>query len=820
VSSNFPILLRNRMDTMASDQIETVRRYQQVYKRILAHLELAKCRARQLCEQLPHEVRYDAREALFEIDLQTERLRASHQLILASTDANVVGRLTTHEYRLDAPETKLGLDIATKSDPDIIAAGVGRLVDVWVAMIDVRALVEQSPSLTRQLGRHSGSLEADSLSNVANFPIGMNDVGVPIPETSTSQKSISAITSSSFTSSYSTPERLWKAVSASASALAPVTTADWKAYRAHAGAVDPSLDPRLQVAVARYDSGSVKMALASIAEDEIAVVAEVTDVEKWEALSEVRVGARIGARRDSRNVSIVTARISISRIERVRKQPFVRSLTAARTVRPTLNETRSDMQLPPLPNAGVSNTGEGVVIGIVDFGCDFAHQNFRNDDGTTRIEALWVQAEPGKQGSVDYGRLYTRADINKALQTSDPYKELGYGMGLDMGHGKGSHGTHVMDIAAGNGRGSNSPGCAPGSTIVFVDLSVTDIPWSGPNVVGQSLGDSVRLLEAVDFIFETAGARPCVVNLSLGTDGGPHDGTTSVEQGLDDLINEGSNRAVVVAAGNSQDHNIHQQGNVAPLGTIDLQWKFRKASYGHEMEIWLPAGSHVAVEVISPDGTSGVVEPDGNLSLGSGSEVALYIANQLKNDANGDCTIGIYFAGTADPLDLIVRLHNREDFVATFHAWIERNDEKQSSFASATPSHTLGSISCGQDTICVGSYDAHKKLRTLSFFSSNGPTRDGREKPEISAPGHAVTAARSGSQIGVCQMSGTSMAAPAVTGLVALMYAKAVSEGKSISAADLRAALMQGATTLPVGSSGWDAGYGHGGASSKSLAFI
>ena len=84
-----------------------------------------------------------------------------------------------------------------------------------------------------------------------------------------------------------------------------------------------------------------------------------------------------------------------------------------------------------------------------------------------------------------------------------------------------------MDIAAGNGRGSGFPGVAPGADLIFVELSSRiDDPAT------ESFGNSKRLLEAVDYIFRKATAlgRPAVVNLSLGTFGGPHDGTTPVEE--------------------------------------------------------------------------------------------------------------------------------------------------------------------------------------------------------------------------------------------------------------------------------------------------
>ena len=69
-----------------------------------------------------------------------------------------------------------------------------------------------------------------------------------------------------------------------------------------------------------------------------------------------------------------------------------------------------------------------------------------------------------------------------------------------------------------------------------MNVSHAEIPFQGEQVVASSFGDSVRLLEALRYIFDKAGTRPCVINISLGTNGGPHDGTTLVEQGIDSLL--------------------------------------------------------------------------------------------------------------------------------------------------------------------------------------------------------------------------------------------------------------------------------------------
>src|SRR4029077_14996275 len=82
-------------------------------------------------------------------------------------------------------------------------------------------------------------------------------------------------------------------------------------------------------------------------------------------------------------------------------------------------------------------------------------------------------------------------------------------------------------------------------------------------------------------------------------------------------------------------------------------------------------------------------------------------------------------------------------------------------------------------------YSAHDAGRPLHFGSGAGPTRDGRLKPDVSAPGVNVAAANSRQQ-GSLVLSGTSMAAPATTGAIALLLAEARAKGVSLTAADIR----------------------------------
>lgn len=584
--------------------------------------------------------------------------------------------------------------------------------------------------------------------------------------------------------------------------------------------VGVSMDPALVFRLCRERTGLRSAATASTAAGEIAVVARVDSPDHWEAISQVSPGVVMQPGTDGS--CIVTGRVPESEMENVRKASGVRSLKAARPVRPALAATGTDTGLVTAAGAQLlSDAGKGCVVGIVDYGCDFMHQNFLTAAGKTRLLALWHQGGDFNNHAHRYGRLFPPAEINNALTTTLPYATLGYRPGEK------SHGTHVMDIAAGNGRGSGVPGCAPAADLVFVHLAANDVPWSGPATVQDDVnfGNSAQLLEAVKFIFEIAGPRPCVVNLSLGTFGGSHDGTSLVEQGIDSEVLAAPGRAVVIAAGNSASTSAHLRATVAHGGTLDFTWQvpFSFARSSQELEIWYSGSDVLTAELIAPDGTSILTVDSGEqLMLEDGTNIVALVASRLHDPNNGDNQINLYLGPAADLGDYTVRLHGQVVTNGTLHAWVERNDQHQSRLSSplVQEDSTLGSISCGRESIAVASYDAHKPALPRSFFSSRGPTRDGREKPEVAAPGHDVVAAASQTVSATRKDSGTSMAAPAIAGIAAALLAEARKRGLPLTSSELRKLICDGARPAVAGTA-WEPSLGCGRASAaRSLALL
>jgi subtilisin family serine protease len=492
--------------------------------------------------------------------------------------------------------------------------------------------------------------------------------------------------------------------------------------------------------------------------------------------------------------------------------------------------------------------GKDVLIGIVDVqGFDFAHREFLDDDGKTRWVRVWDQggdARPSPRAQnprgFDYGAEFRKEHLDAALAASPrlhlPPQEIEKQSQMVPG----SHGTHVASIAAGR------RGLCPNAVLagVLVALPQEDDDRR------KSFYDSTRLVHAVEYLVDLADelGLPVSINISLGTNGHAHDLSPAVNRWIDSALSV-SGRAVCVAAGNAGQEapafdgdlgyvmgRIHTEGRIPASGlSADLEWMVvgntRVDVSENELEIWYASQDRFAVSVLPPGAEDwiGPVEPRQfleNEPLRDGSFVSVY--NELYHPANGANSISIYLSPRFDPQTVIgvasgrwlVRLHGREVRDGRFHGWVERDDpqrlgrlgEKElwsfPSFFSERSNvdrSSVSSLACAERVISVANLDEAQER--VHVTSSQGPTRDGRGKPEIAAPGTDISAARGFSDGDLwVSMTGTSMASPFVTGVVGLMLAIQ----PKLTAAQIAGILQRTARPLPGGDFAWknDAGFG------------
>lgn len=565
------------------------------------------------------------------------------------------------------------------------------------------------------------------------------------------------------------------------------------------------MDPALQELVAE-----------GTADDEVAVILRLAE----------GAAPPEGARIVTRFGSIATCRLRRGDIPRVRSAEAVLSMKAAHLYGPTPSESGAepaastglndddlftDAELPigALPGdqrrpSGALPTGRGVVIAHIDWGVDFAHPDFRDASGHTRLLALWDQSQsmdPARPNRYGYGRIYDRSEIDRALATPQPYATLGY-WPADADGGGGTHGTHTLGISGGNGRAGGPTGIAPDAHLVFVHLSTYTA--DGP----ARLGDSVALLEAHDFIATVANGLSLVINESIGKHAGSHDGKTGVELGMDAFLLTAPGRAIVLSTGNYFKRDSHAHGVLRPGDSRILHLVADAPQRTPiEVDLWYPGVDRISIQVRGPDGVAHAKAGPGQKAslILDGREIGrLY--HRIGDPNNGDNQATLFLYRSAPPAHWEIELVGDDIVDGRFHAWVERDAQCascQAHFvaADADPICTIGTICNGLRTVAVGAYDAHRGGRPLGRFSSCGPTRDGRQKPDLVAPGVKVLAARSAPRVGAAdaplltRMSGTSMAAPHVTGAIALMFEAA---GRPLAIDETRRLLLGSSELIPA----------------------
>lgn len=526
-------------------------------------------------------------------------------------------------------------------------------------------------------------------------------------------------------------------------------------------------------------------------EDEIEVIVRLHDGERLP----------VNFRAVSRFGNILTGRVLRGRIQDLWSSSEVASVKASRLfLHDAIDEGNEEESIfpdeterrrPPQPN--LPFTGKGIYIGSVDWGIDFTHPNFIDADGRSRIHSLWDQtgAYDPQNNPYGYGRIYVKQEIDRALQTESPFAALGYHPGKADPFGVGSHGTHVLDIAA--GRGSvGTRGLAPDAMILAVHLGAEE---GHPK---HSIGNSVRLLEGLHFLDTWAGETPLMINLSMGKHGGPHTGQTLTEQALDFICASPRTRIITQSAGNYYLSDTHTSGRLLPGQRRVIRWEFPHRIVGHhEMEIWYSGKDSIAVSLLDPSGReTDKVMPGSKTDIVSPVDGSLAgrLYNRAKDPNTGFNHIHIFLYQPSPGESWQALLEGREISDGWYHGWIERVvacKSCQSVFdaQAVDRNFTTGTISNGRNTISVGAYDAHDPNSTVGFFSSAGPTLDLRSKPQCLAPGVKILAAKSSSPDdkrstgAVTFKTGTSMASPMVAGVCALL---AEGLGSRCNAADIK----------------------------------
>jgi subtilisin family serine protease len=473
---------------------------------------------------------------------------------------------------------------------------------------------------------------------------------------------------------------------------------------------------------------------------------------------------------------------------------------------PTLDHARVDIALQPRANATrvVPETGASVLVGIVDSGFDLTHPMFQASDGTLRVERLLDQTAP---------REFSRAQLASALQS-----------GATPGADEQGHGTHVASIAAGSAF-NGFEGVAPEATFLLVKT------------------DFMNTDAAVSWIFQQAGNRPCVINMSLGHHFGPHDGTDAEER-LHVQLTAQPGRAIVIAAGNERTDSIHIGGRFHPGQTEEVLFDILRPRDGSlpfaALTLWYDLRDSFDITLLSPSGQQMPLPAIGRADRFRSASVDIQVARKrypLGSAIQGQIEINISNRAVR-PIDLrgwkLRITAGATVTIGRFDAWINNSGFAEfRAHALVEMARTIGLPATGAGALAVASHvsrnewdadaghetDIRAVLGRSSVFSSLGPTRDGRQKPDFSAPGQYLTAALAdGSELAslddraltpsrLLTIEGTSMATPIVTGVVALMFQRRPTATLLDIGDILRRTARHDAHTGPAG---WNPTYGFG----------
>ena len=375
-----------------------------------------------------------------------------------------------------------------------------------------------------------------------------------------------------------------------------------------------------------------------------------------------------------------------------------------------------DPDRPLAPLAGVDERCHPVFMGVIDDGLAFAHQRFREvdtDEPSTRIECFWDQGPPGIPTDAVYGREFLKRDIDRLMKQclhgglvdeDALYREAEY---MSVRH-RWAHGTQIMDLACGakpaeapQAAGAQAPqpthhahGADGAKEVGEPHIICVQFHPPGRTIRDTSgLWFGVYALDALRYILHRAnqlarGPCPVIVNLSYGYIAGPHDGSSMIEDAIDELIERHPDLSIVIPAGNSNLARCHAEFLLERDKSHTLNWRtLPDDATPSFLEVWLPPNAdagQVEIEITTPRGDKSpsirlnevhTWKPAGDVlctvvylrrvASGNRQMILVALAPTTTHDPERD---------TADVGMWMIRVTNSGKFDLPVHAWIQRDE--------------------------------------------------------------------------------------------------------------------------------------------------
>nr|WP_288730644.1 S8 family peptidase [uncultured Anaerobutyricum sp.] len=506
-------------------------------------------------------------------------------------------------------------------------------------------------------------------------------------------------------------------------------------------------------------------------------------------------------------------------------------------------------------------TGKGTAIAVLDSGVDYRHPDFRNADGSTRILAYWDQSLPfasfnkentnsnssnsdnfqyisttnsqnnyiaadnrtntrrnnfsNHSSTIDnpynLGVIFSEEDLNRLLMPKSssapsdsstfsvtvPATEL-----LSPSEDISGHGTHIAGICSGNGRASNgnNQGVAPESSLIVVKLK---------NETASVYTDYANLMMAVDFAVRFANSRslPLSINISYGSNDGSHTGSSLLELFMEQVSLYGKN-VICAATGNEGLSRRHASLNtISNQNTYDKSIDFTVAPGERSLylEIWQAFADDFSYELFAPSGLESFVFPavpgiyaymiaDTTIYLTINNPTPYQPFRQYFLSFSSNTT----FITSGTWALHIASIPTGKIVDGRLQFWLPSKEATNSATGFLSPSSdmTFTIPSTASSVISVSGYDSN--LDVFAPFSGQGFSNNRHTKPDLCAPAVNILSTAPGG--GYTIRTGTSMAAPFVTGAAALLMQHGIVNGNDpfLYGEKAKAYLWKSARPLPA----------------------